>query len=175
MVWERKISESAMMTKCLDARRVREAVVVWERQLWCGSGSCGVGVEGASGSCGVGAEGANGSCGVGVEGANGSCGVGAEGASGSCGVGVEGASDGGGGDVASASKSFTHTPICIGYPPQCHLHPHPLHTHLHARLHGLKYQRIMLLIILSCHLKKRIYTFCWCCRGTPISPVQHHH
>ena len=44
-----------------------------------------------------------------VEGASGSCGVGAEGASGSCGVGVEGVSDGGGGEVASASKSFTHT------------------------------------------------------------------
>ena len=84
-------------------------------------------VEGVSGSCGVGVEGASGSCGVGAEGASGSCGVGAEGASGSCGVGVEGVSDGGGGEVASASKSFTHMSMSSSATPQCcPLHPSPL-------------------------------------------------
>ena len=55
-----------------------------------------------------------------------SCGVGAEGASGSCGVGVEGVSDGGGGEVASASKSFTHTSMSSSATPPVSPSPSPL-------------------------------------------------
>ena len=91
------------------------------------SNGCGVGAEGVSNGCGVGAEGVSNGCGVGAEGVSNGCGVGAEGVSNGCGVGAEGVSNGGGGEVASASKSFTHKPMFASATPPVSPSP-PAHS-----------------------------------------------
>ena len=110
-------------------------------------------------------------CGVGADGVSDGCGVGAEGVSDGCGVGVEGVSDGGGGEVASASKSFTHTPMSASATPPVSPSP-PAHLLARSVARTKISGNNVVNILLS---KKRIYTFCWCSRGTPISPIEHHH